>query len=261
MSLARLNQVTDAEDAAWKNLYRIGGAAALIATVLFLSDVIVLTTGGSMLSAASDWFALMQSDRVAGLLQLFFTDLIGVALVFPIVFALYAALRRTNRVYSAFATGLACLGIAIIIATNTNYSLVYLSDQYAAAATDAQRSILLAEGESMLAILNGTGPIMAGFFLEGALVIISVVMLQDRTRVFSKGIAYLGILGHGLDLVHSIVSLTFIPVFNSDLALAIGVPLLAIGGTFQLIWYPLVGRRLLQLGRQESKALPELSQA
>jgi hypothetical protein len=214
-----------------------------------------------MLSAASDWFALMQSNRVAGLLQLFFTDLFGVALMFPIVFALYAALRRANGVYSAFATGLACLGIAIVIATNTNYSLVYLSDQYAAATTDAQRSMLLAEGESMLALLNGTGPIMAGFFLEGALVIISVVMLQGRVRVFSKGIAYLGLVAHGLDLAHAIVFLIFIPIFNTDAALAIGVPLLAIGGTLQLIWYPLVGRRLLQLGRRQSKALPQLAQS
>ncbi|MEJ2264636.1 MAG: hypothetical protein P8X95_14415 [Anaerolineales bacterium] len=39
-------------DSTWKSLYRVGGAAALIATVLFLSDVIVLTTGGSMLSSA-----------------------------------------------------------------------------------------------------------------------------------------------------------------------------------------------------------------
>ena len=262
MSHSRPNQVTDAEteDSTWKSLYRIGGAAALIAFALFFSDIIVLTTGGSMPSTASGWFTLMQNNKVAGLLQLFFTDLIGVALIFPIVFALYAALRRTNGVYSAFATGLAVLGIAIVLATNANYSLVYLGNQYAVATTDAQRSLLLAEGESMLAILNGTGPIMGGFLLEGALVIISVVMLQGRLRVFSKGIAYLGILAHGLDVVHSIVLLIFLP-FNAGLASAIGIPLLMIGGTLQLIWYPLVGRRLIQLGRHESRALPQLSQA
>lgn len=262
MSYSRPNQVTDAEteDPTWKSLYRIGGAAALIAFALFFSDIIVLTIGGSMPGTASGWFTLMQNNRIAGLLQLFFTDLFGVALIFPIVFALYAALRRTNGVYSALALGFACLGIAIVIATNANYSLVYLSDQYAAATTDAQRSMLLAEGESMLAILNGTGPLMAGLFLEGALVIISVVMLQGRTRVFSKGIAYLGILAHGLDVAHSIVWLIFLP-FNAAQASVIGVLLLTIGGTFQLIWYPLVGRRLLQLGRRESKALPQPSQA
>jgi hypothetical protein len=29
--------------------------------------------------------------------------------------------------------------------------------------------------------------------------------------------------------------------------------LLAVGGSFQLIWYPLVARRLIQLGRVEGK--------
>jgi hypothetical protein len=233
-------------DSTWKSLYRVGGAAALIATVLFLSDVIVLTTGGSMLSSAQSWFTLFQNNKVAGLLQLFFTDLIGVALVAPIILALYAALRRSNAAYSALAAALAFIGIALVFATNTNYSLLYLSHQYATATTEVERSQLLAAAESALAAGTwGTGPLMAGFLLEGALVIISIIMLPGD--IFGKGIAYLGILAHGLDLAHAVVFLIFIPIFNTDVALAIGTPLLAIGGTLQLIWYPLVGRRLFQL--------------
>ena len=249
-SMGLMNQVTDAEttDSNWKSLYKLGGTAALIATVLFLSDIIVLTTLGSMPSTASGWFTLLQNNKVVGLFQLFFTDLIGVALMFPIIFALYAALRRINRAYSALATALAFAGIAIVFATNTNYSMIYLSNQYAAATTEVQRSQLLAAGESLLATgMWGTGSIMAGFLLEGALVIISVVMLQGN--IFSKGTAYIGILAHGLDLAHSIVFLIFIPIFNPDLALTIGIPLLAIGGSLQLIWYILIARRLFQLGQ------------
>jgi hypothetical protein len=37
--------------------------------------------------------------------------------------------------------------------------------------------------------------------------------------------------------------------------LTIGTPLLVIGGTLQLIWYPLVARKLFQLGRAEPTLL------
>jgi len=244
-----INSDGNAEDtaSAWKGLYRTGGAAALIATVLFLGDIVVLTTLGSAPSTASDWLALLQNNKVVGILQLFFTDLIGVTLMAPIILALYVALRRANAAYATLAIAIAFIGIALVLATNTNYALIYLSNQYAAATTEVQRTQLLAAAESTLATGMGTGPLVAGFLLEGALMMISVIMLQGN--IFGKGIAYLGILAHGLDLAHAIVFLIFIPVF-ADVALAIGTPLLAIGGTLQLIWYPLVARRLFQLGRQ-----------
>ena len=163
--------------------------------------------------------------------------------------------------YSAFALALAFIGIAILFATNTNYSPIYLSNQYAAATTEIQRVRLLAAGESTLATsMWGTGPLVAGFFVESAFVILSVVMLQDRTHVFGKGTAYLGILAHGLDVAHSIVFLVFVPIFNSDFASTLGGSLLAIGGTLQLIWYPLIARRLLQLGRHEKMSLSQPAQ-
>ncbi len=63
-------------------------------------------------------------------------------------------------------------------------------------------------------------------------------MLQGN--IFSKTIAYLGILTHGLDLAH-IIFLLLIP--------GVGALLTAIAGTLYLIWFPLVGLRLWQLGR------------
>ncbi len=234
-------------ESGWKNLCTIGGIAALIATALFVGDIVILITGNAMLASANSWFTLMQNDRVAGLLQLFFTDLVGVALMYPIFFALYAALRRTDEVYAAFATGLAIMGLAIVLATNINYSLLYFNDQYAAATIAAQRSQIVTAGESFVAMLNGTGPLMGGLFIEGAFVIVSIIML--RSRVFSKRIAYLGLLAHGLDVAHSIALLVMAPIFSVAFASTIGAFLLTIGGTLQLIWYPLIGRRLIQLGR------------
>jgi len=239
----------DCMDPSWKSLWRLGGVAALLATALFVTDIIVLVAAGEAPSSAQGWFTLLQEARAAGLLQLFFTDLIGVALMAPIALALVAALRRANAAYSALAAVLAIVGIAIVLATNPNYALLHLSERYAAAATAAERSLLLAAGESTMASgFSGTGPILGSFILEGALLILSILML--RGPAFGKGIAYLGIVAHGLDVARSLVFLTVIPILNADVALAIGVPLLAVGGTLQLIWYPWVGLRLLRLAKQ-----------
>jgi len=239
-------------DVQWKGLYRLGGVTALVASVLFFSDIVVLVAGVPMPGSASDLFALMQGNKVAGILELFFTDLVGLVLLIPFIFGLYAVLRRANAGYAALATVVAFVGLGIVFATNSNYSLIYLSDQYAAAKTEMQRSQILAAAESLFATgMWGTGFLMAGLLIEGAMVVFSVLML--RSGIFSKWIAYLGILGHGLDFVHSIALLILIPVVGPALASAVGGPLLAVGGTLQLIWYPLAARRILQLGRVEGK--------
>ncbi len=179
--------------------------AALIATVMFVTDIIVLVAGGAAPSTAEGWFALLQNHRAAALFQLFFTDLVGVVLMTPIILALYRALKRANAAYSALAGALAITGIALVFVTNSNYTLIYLSDQYAAATSQIQQAQLLAAAEQMLTAGTwGTGPLMAGFFLEAALVIVSAIML--RGDIFDKRIGYLGIVAHGLDLAHRLCS-------------------------------------------------------
>jgi hypothetical protein len=65
-----MNQVTNAEtaDPAYKSLYKLGGAAALIVVVLTLSEVIGLTFYPQP-STVSGWFMLFQSNRIIGLLD------------------------------------------------------------------------------------------------------------------------------------------------------------------------------------------------
>lgn len=238
----------NAVDTAWKGLYAIGAVAALIAFLLFLVDIVILTSLGPQPTTANGWFTLLENNRVVGLFQLFLTDLFSVTILCPVFLALYAALRRANPALLALATVLAFIGIAIVIATNTGYSMIYLSDRYAAATSELERSQLLAAGEAMAAVANGTGSsVMAALLLETALVIISAVMIGSG--VFSKGIGYLGIAAHGLDLARSIIALIVIPLFGLGPATAIAVPLLTVGGSLQLIWYPLVGWRLLRMAR------------
>ncbi|HEX7476106.1 MAG TPA: hypothetical protein VF318_09115, partial [Dehalococcoidales bacterium] len=118
-------------------------------------------------------------------------------------------------------------------ASNTSFQMLSLSSQYAAATTDNQRSLLLASGQSMLAIYQGTAFYVSNFIGTVALLMVSIVML--RNDIFSKTIAYTGIianvLGFGL----------FIPS-------TIGVILSIISVLFLAVWWIMIARRLFHLG-------------
>lgn len=255
MSQSKQYQVTTAEvpDLSWRSVYRIGGVAALITAILFLSDIVVLTTLGPVPSDASGWFTLLENDRVIGLAKLFFTDFWGMVLYCPLFFALYGTLQQTNKAYSALAAILAFVGIAITLATSMPYPMVYLSDQYAVATNAAQRDWFLAAGESVLAFSNGTGigAYSGALFVESAAVIFSLLML--RSQILSQVTAYVGILGHGLDLARILISLVVMPIAPLAFLSTLGVGLLAIGGPLQLIWLLLLGRRLFLLGQRDLK--------
>jgi len=125
------------------------------------------------------------------------------------------------------------LGIAAYFASTAAFELLSLSGQYAAATTETERSILLATGQVMLAVWQGTA-FDVGYLLEGtALLTTAFVML--RSTVFSKRTAYVGILVGVLSLVPPTVP-------------TVGV-LFALGSLVPLeIWDILLARRLLRLG-------------
>jgi hypothetical protein len=111
--------------------------------------------------------------------------------------------------------------------------MLTLSNQYAAATTDAQRSLLEASGQAMLAIYQGTAFDVSYVLLSVAPLIISVVML--RSSAFGKVTAYVGILANAIGLG------LFVP--------AIGVFLSLISIVGLLIWYILIARRLFTLAQ------------
>ena len=245
MSQLELDQIADANmiGSDWKGLCRLGGVAALVLLLYSVVTMMVLTLLGVAPSTAAECFAMLQNNRIVGLLRL---DLLTVFVYMPLCYLLflgiYIALRRTNDAYATLATVLVFVGITLFLATPSAFSMMALSDKYAFAATDAQRNQLLAAGEAILAsdMWHGTGAIIGSMLLQNGALLISVVMLQSK--IFSKAIAYVGILTHGLDLAH-LIFLLLVP--------GLGTILMAIAGTLYLIWFPLVGLRLLQLGREK----------
>jgi len=249
-----VNQVTNAENAnpAYKSLYKLGGVAALIVAVLILSEAIGLAFYPQP-STVSGWFMLFQSNSIIGLLDFWGLE-VPMYIMFTIVFlALYVVLRKANEGCMAIALAFTLLGIGIFFATNNPFSMLSLSNQYAAATTDAQRSTFLAAGQAVLTNTNqrAIGGFNMGLFLvSGAGLIVSSVMFQNIS--FSRLTAYVGILAYALSLADYLrEALTS----SATVALLVILP----NVLFLVIWFILVGRRLYQLGRLERLMLPKQS--
>jgi hypothetical protein len=249
---------SETEYFAWKGLFKVGGIAALIAGLFFrrnlgaeltlLRDVGIVNVGPMTPPATVlDWFTLLQNNPLFGLTWLNLFDMVNYALVGLMFLALFVALRRTNQSAMTMAVALSFVGVVIYLASNQALTMLSLSDQYAAAQTDVQRSLLLAAGQATLAIhynagYEGTGIYLSFFFVTVAGLIISVAML--RSNAFSKVTAYVGILANSFGLGYYL-TLAFAPAL-------IALPL-SVSAIFLLAWYLLIGRRLFQLGKVGSK--------
>ena len=130
--------------------------------------------------------------------------------------------------------------MTLILATPSAFSFLTLIDRFAAAASEAQRTLLLAAGEAVLAsdLWHGSGALIGGLLLQTAALLASVVML--RSRAFSRLTAWIGVVTHGLDLLHLLVGV-FLP--------AGGGVVLMVAGPLYLIWFPLLARDFSRLAR------------
>jgi len=228
-------------DSKWKNLYKAGGAGALIVGTLLLVEMIAyIATSAPSLADAAGWFSLFHNNRFIGLVDFGILELYALVLFVPIFLALYAVLRRASESYMTIAAILAIIGIAVNFATSKLFSLLTLSDLYAAATTEAVKSQFLAAGQATLAVgaLGGIGgSVEGGIPLAMSGLIISIIML--RSNILGRTVGYVGILANGTGLVM---------YFNAALAPAMsGSPFFGVFFLFSVIWFILIGRKLLQL--------------
>jgi hypothetical protein len=237
-------------DSRWTGLYKVGGAAALTGVAVALIEVLITFLPGGDVSPNTvfDWFTLFQDNAFMGLRNLGLLNILITALGIPIFLALYVALRRVNPTLRALAVISSFVGVAVFMATNRAFPMLELSKQYAAATTDAQRSVFAAAGQAMLSVGESHTPgTFLGFLLsEVAGITISLAML--RSKVFGKATAYAGIVGFTLFVIFEIIS-SFVPG-ASDVAMVLAMG----GGLLNMAWYVLIGRRLIQLGQGGAKA-------
>src|SRR5215204_7556027 len=221
----------------WNSLYKIGGAAALFGVAVIPIQLIVFIAWGQP-ETAIGWFTLFADNKLAGLLAFELLLVVSTALGIATTLALYIALRRVNESLMAIALALGLLEAVAFIMARPALEMLYLSERYAAATTDAQRAMFLAAGEAMWATFNGTAFHVSYNIFSIYFLIVPVVMLQSK--IFGRVTAYMGllaaILNWGLHVPETGILLSILSVV-----------------LFLANWNILIARRLFQLGRGVSK--------
>lgn len=244
------------EDFAGKSLLRGGGIAALLAGLLFRRNLgaelsllkeFGLITAGSATPPTTvlAWFTLLQSNPLIGLTWLNVFDLVNYALVGVMFLTLFVTLRRVNRSVMGLTVGLGLIGITIYFVSNQALSLLSLSHQYAAATAAAQRSMLLVDGQTLLAIpqFSSLGRYLSLLFVAMAGLLTSMVML--RSNMFNRTTAYVGMLAAVLDLAYC-VAIRLMPAVDGE---RLGLCFIPAAGLCLMIWHILIGQRLYRQGR------------
>jgi hypothetical protein len=251
-----MNESSGAEirETGWKTLYVAGGMATLLVVLVFrrfwMAELTAFNGFGifeipdPLPGNALEWYTLLQKDPFVGLSLLNLFDLINFALVGLIFVALYAALRNENKSLMLMAITAGLIGVAIYLASNQALEMFFLSQQFAEATTEAQRSLLLTAGDVILVTNHPEAPYQAtGIYLGLILVLIaglliSIVMLQSD--IFGKVAAVCGILANGFALL-LFITLAFAPAI-SWLPPTLAAP-------FRMIWYVLIAIKLFKLAR------------
>ena len=226
-----------------KNVYEVGAIAILIqlSTILLLLIASFALGLGPRPTTVQGFYTMYGESKLIGMLHDDFASLILIAMYLGSAPALFFALRKQNFTVTLLSAIMLLTGAVGAFSVHAGFSMMHLSDLYAAAATEAQRAQLLAAGEAVLAsdMWNSTAGYLGGILLQGPGVILSILMLRNKD--FSKVTAISGLLGNGLDLIQHLLH-PFIPEIAGLIQPIMGI--------FYLVWFPLLARDFLRLRRK-----------
>jgi len=225
----------------WQTLHRVGGVSALAVLVLIPIQMVVFFVWPPP-NRVIGWFALFQDNALVGLLDMDLLLIVDYLLLIGVFSALWASLRRANESLMAIALILQLVATATYLASTVAFEMLTLSNQYATATTDVERSIFLAAGQTMLATWQGTAFDVSYVLSALAILTVSAVMLRSH-RLFSKVTGYAGLSAGILALV-------------PPTAGTIGVVFSLVSLVPLVVWLALIARRLLRSGPLERTPIP-----
>lgn len=237
-----------------RKLLRIGGWAALIVVALTIAEIVAFSLVPQP-GTVSEWFALFERAPVGGLIAFCGLEIPMYAMFVLVFLALFQVVGRGSeakgasrnaapgRTAAAVALALVLIGSAVFFATNNPFTMLTLTNRYAAAADGAERSALLAAGEAVVAATNQRA--VGGFNISLVLVSVAGVLVAAGMlghESFGRSTAVVGILTHGLSLADNVRQILTSSVVVALLLIVPGAVLIA-------IWFSMVGLRLLRLAR------------
>ena len=218
----------------WQDLYKIGAMSAILVNILVMIAVVSFLfwpfTAGVV--STEEIFLMLQTDRLGGLISLDLLLLVISLINMLPILTLYVALKPVNESYALIALVFGLMAIVLVVPARPLAELVLLSDQYAAATTEAAQNQILTSGETLLLLFNGTAWMVFTVFMAISGLISSLLMLGSSQ--FSKITAYVGMF-------------TALPGFCFFIP-TVG-PLFLFVATFGgIVWYFLIARVFFRLG-------------
>lgn len=187
-------------DPNWGGLFKTGVWAGIAMLVIMILQILIFIAWPPPQSTEG-FFELFQQSWLLGLLSMDLLYILNNILLIPIYLALYAALKREAESAMLIALVLGLVGIAAYFASNTAFEMLSLSNQYAAATSDAQQTALLGAGHAMLATYRGT--IFDIYYVLNAAALLIMAWVMLRSQVFSKTTAWFGLIAGILMIIPS----------------------------------------------------------
>lgn len=220
------------------SIFWFGGLSSIILIAYSLLTMLIMVFIGGPPETAFESFTILNENKFFGLLRLDILTVFIMPLYYVLFYSIYLALKKLNNEIVLVSTMLVFTGVTLFLATPSVFSYLHLSERFATAATELEKSQLLAAGEAIVAsdMWHGTGAKIGGILMQTGAFMISILMLKNK--IFNKFTGYVGIITHGLDLAHILIGF-FLPTA--------GIILMALAGPLYLLWFPLVGIDLFRV--------------
>lgn len=221
----------------WKDLYKAAAVAAVISELILIFSLVLYFffpyAPGNQTTETI--FLNLQSNLLGALISLDLFLLIGNLVGIVLFLTLFVSLKPVNESMALIALAVGLVGVVLLIPARPLVELHVLSGEFAAATTDVAKSQLLAQGDVLLRLFDGTGWFLNNLLGGFSLLLSSVLML--RSELFTKATAWVGI------VTNAMVTLFFIPV--------VGMIFLFLTIPGYMIWYFQLGRKFFALGWAE----------
>ncbi len=172
------------------SLYRCG-AYAVAAMIAIMALQIAIFIIWPPPETVEGFLALFEQSWLLGLLSMDLLYIINNTLLILIYLAIYAALKPAHPTAALIGLVLGLVGICAYYASNTAFEMLSISNQYAAAGSEAQKTALLGAGSALLAIYKGTA-FNTYYVLNGICLLIFAIAIL-KSNIFSRSIGFWGL--------------------------------------------------------------------
>jgi len=225
-------------DYSYSKIFLLAGIICFILLLYSLSTMMIMLLIGTPPSTIQECFDILNTNKLFGLLRLDILTVFTMPLYFILFYAIYRALLSKDNELLNLSTISVFSGLILFLATPSVFSYLNLSDNFAIANNEITKQQLLSAGQAIFSsdMWHGTGAKIGGLLIQIGATCVSILML--KRKIINRPTAIVGIITHGLDLLHILIGF-ILP--------SVGAIFLAVGGTLYLLWFPMLGMQFFKL--------------